>query len=81
MPNDHPRSIDRNRLPAREIEQMQEIVIRAHYLALELRDICAPSGLADPLMSRSVSDLLRQWALLFGAELRRAGTSDVPGPL
>jgi hypothetical protein len=58
------------RLSLREIEQMQEIVIRAHYLAMELRDICATSGVARADMSFAVSSILKSWALSFGGSLR-----------
>jgi hypothetical protein len=61
-------------LSLREIEQLQEVVIRAHYLALELRDMCAPAGVAPREMSLAVADMVKSWALAFGEGLRRIET-------
>ncbi len=58
------------KLTQREAEQLQEIVIRAHYLALELRDVCAAAGVADPEMSRMTGRVLKNWALTFSAKLK-----------
>jgi hypothetical protein len=59
-------------LDARQIETLQEIVIRAHYLSLELRDLCAPSGVAPPEMSAGMARMLRGWAIAFTRALERA---------
>ena len=56
-------------LTAREIEQIQEIIIRAHYLSLELRDICAVSGIGSRHMSLAASHMLKAWAVAFSNEL------------
>lgn len=58
-------------LGRRDIEQLQEIVIRAHYLALELREMCAPSGVAEPELSRQVGVMLQRWAIAFGGAIER----------
>jgi hypothetical protein len=62
-----PKAINR-----RQAEQMREIVIRAHYLSMELRDICAVSGVAPPQISLAARQMLKSWALAFAQELERA---------
>ncbi len=59
-------------LDRRQIETLQEIVIRAHYLSLELRDLCAPSGLAPAQMSISTAHMLRNWAIAFSRAIEAA---------
>ncbi len=59
-------------LSRREIEQLQEIVIRAHYLALEIRQLCAASGLGAPELSQQVGLMLQRWALEFGKQIDAA---------
>lgn len=60
------------RLRPRDIEQLQDIIIRAHYLSMELRDICAASGVAPRDMSLAASHMLKSWALAFAGGLERA---------
>ena len=59
-----------------EQERLEEIVIKAHYVAMEIRDICASSGIAPPELSLAAAHWLKQWALAFGERLRtlRIGT-------
>lgn len=56
----------------RETEQLQEIIIKAHYLAMELRYICAGSGIGAPALSLGAADMLKQWACAFAADLAAA---------
>lgn len=46
-------------LRRREIEQLQDIIIRAHYLAMELRDICAESNVGSRHLSLSAGHMLK----------------------
>lgn len=61
----------------KELAQLWDVVIRAHYLAHELGDPCARSGLAAARMALSLSEVLSAWAGMFGEELealeKRAG--------
>jgi hypothetical protein len=61
----------------KELAQLWDVVIKAHYLAYELGDPCARSGLAAARMALSLSEVLSNWATLFGEELealeKRAG--------
>lgn len=66
----HP-ATDRQPLREREIEQLQDIIIRAHYLSMELRDICAVSDVGSRHMSLVAGRMLKSWALAFAQELER----------
>jgi hypothetical protein len=63
----------------RQIETLQDIVIRAHYLSLELRDLCAPSGLAPAQMSVGVAQMLRNWAIAFSRAIEVAESRAADG--
>lgn len=65
-----PRALNR-----RQVEQMREIIIRAHYLSMELRDICAVSGVAPPHISLAAGQMLKNWALAFARELEPAAAA------
>lgn len=62
----------RPRLEQRQIEQFKEIIIRAHYLSMEIRDLCAPSAVAPAEMSLGASRVLKAWALGFSQALETA---------
>jgi hypothetical protein len=53
----------------KELAQLWDVVIRAHYLAHELGDPCARSGLAAARMALALSEVLSSWATIFGEEL------------
>ncbi len=72
-----PLEVECVRLRPREAEQLQEIIIRAHYLSMELRDICASSKVGSGQLSLSASQMLKCWALAFSQELAR--TMDARG--
>ncbi|MGL4440133.1 MAG: hypothetical protein ACRCUE_12770 [Bosea sp. (in: a-proteobacteria)] len=55
----------------RDIEQLQDIIIRAHYLSMELRDICAISNVGARHMSLAAGHMLKSWALAFAEELEQ----------
>ena len=55
-----------------ELAQLWDIVIRAHYLALELGDACTKSGLTNARLALSLSEFLSGWASSFGLELEQA---------
>jgi hypothetical protein len=55
-----------------QLAQLWDIVVRAHYLALELGDSCAKSGLESARLALSLSEFLSGWATTFGLELERA---------
>jgi hypothetical protein len=48
---------------------LQDIIIRAHYLSMELRDICAVSKVSSRHMCLAASHMLKSWALAFAEEL------------
>ena len=54
-----------------DVEQLEEIIIRAHYLSMELRDMCAPSGVGQIAMSEMAGLMLKGWALAFSQQLER----------
>jgi hypothetical protein len=60
------------RLSARDVETLQEIIIRAHYLAMELRDVCAVSGVGASALSVAAAHMLKNWALSFSRDLEAA---------
>jgi hypothetical protein len=60
------------KLDPRQIEQFKEIIIRAHYLSMEIRDLCAPSAVAPIEISLGASRVLRAWALAFSQALETA---------
>jgi hypothetical protein len=62
----------------RKTEQLQEIVIRAHYLSMELRDICAATSFAPPEMSLAAGAMLKNWALAFGRAVEAAEAGRLP---
>lgn len=62
---------DRAPLSQREVEQLQDIIIRAHYVATELRDICAVSHVGSRHLCLAVSHMVKSWALSFAEELER----------
>lgn len=53
----------------KQVAELWDIVIRAHYLAHELGDTCASSTLASARMALSLSEVLSCWAGMFGEEL------------
>ena len=53
----------------KELAQLWDVVIRAHFLAHELGDPCARSGLAAARMALALSEVLSNWATIFGEEL------------
>ena len=53
----------------KQMAELWDIVIRAHYLAHELGDACASSSLASARMALSLSEVLSCWARMFGEEL------------
>ncbi len=59
-----------NQRRLREIELLEEIVIKALYLSMEIRDACATSDVAPPEASLAASEVLRGWALRFSESLR-----------
>ena len=59
-----------------ELARLWDIVIRAHYLALELGDTCTKSGLANAQLALSLSRFLSGWATDFGLELEQAEQKD-----
>ncbi len=61
-----------SRLRSREIEQLQDIIIRAHYLSMELRDICATSQVGPRDMSLAAGHMLKSWARAFAEDLERS---------
>lgn len=68
---------DRSPLGPREIDQLQDIIIRAHYLSMELRDICAEADIGSRHMCLFAGDVLKRWALAFAQELEK--TVNPPG--
>lgn len=58
-------------LRQRELEQLQDIIIRAHYLSMELRDICAVSKVGSSQMCLAAGHMLKNWALAFAEDLER----------
>jgi UDP-N-acetylmuramyl pentapeptide synthase len=50
-------------------------VIRAHYLAHELRYYCGRYNLAASLVANAVAENLEKWATRFGAELEAMESS------
>lgn len=55
----------------KDIAHLWDVVIRAHYLAHELGNPCASSGLAAARMALSLSEVLSSWATIFGEELEK----------
>lgn len=53
----------------KQLAELWDIVIRAHYLAHELGDACASSSLNSARMALSLSEVLSCWARMFGEEL------------
>ncbi len=62
------------RLRQRDTEQLQDIIIRAHYLSMEMRDICAASAPASRTMCLAAAHMLKCWALGYSRELVRTAT-------
>ncbi len=65
-------SQERGPLSEREIERLQDIIIRAHYVASELRDVCAGSKVGSRHLCLAVGHMLKGWALSYTEELERA---------
>ncbi len=59
-------------LSEHEIEVLREIISRAHYLALQLRDVCAVSGVGASAFSVAAAYMLKNWAIRFSQELEDA---------
>jgi hypothetical protein len=56
--------------PSKEdVDATWDVVIRAHYLAHELRYYCARYNLASSVVANAVAENLEKWATRFGAEL------------
>ena len=53
----------------KEMAATWDIVIRAHYLAHELRYYCGRYDLASSAVANAVAENLEKWATRFGAEL------------
>jgi len=66
-------------LSEHKIEALQEIISRAHYLAMQLRDVGAVSGVGASAFSVAAAYMLKNWAIRFSQELEDA-TQQVPGP-
>ncbi len=66
-------------LSEHEIEAFQEIISRAHYLTIELRDVRAVSGVGASALSVAAAYMLKNWAIRFSQELEDS-TRQVSGP-
>jgi len=66
-------------LSEHEIEALQEVISRAHYLTIELRDVSAVSGVGAAALSVAAVYMLKNWAIRFSQELEDA-TRQVSGP-
>lgn len=66
-------------LSEHEIEALQEVISRAHYLTIELRDVRAVSGVGAAALSVAAVYMLKNWAIRFSQELEDA-TRQVSGP-
>ena len=66
-------------LSEHEIEALQEIISRAHDMAMQLRDVCAVSGVGASAFSIAAALMLKNWAIRFSQELDDA-SQQVPGP-
>lgn len=72
IPASPPTGLDAAGVPImthKQLAEMWDIVIRAHYLAHELGESCASSSLNSARMALSLSEVLSCWARMFGEEL------------
>jgi hypothetical protein len=64
---------------ARKHDELETIIIRAHFLSMDIRDVCAQIDIAPPEMSLTVSSLLKSWAVSYAAALRAAQAKIIDG--
>jgi hypothetical protein len=56
---------------SRRKAELWDLVIRAHYLAHDMREACARASIAQAALGRVLSELLADWASEFGAALEQ----------
>lgn len=57
---------------ARRLADMWDVVIRAHYLAHDIRSMCEQTSVGPAGLGRVISELLADWASDFGEALEHA---------
>lgn len=61
----------RTRGPLAPGEAIDELIVRAHYLALDLRVAAMAADFVDPAITSLAADFLRYWAVETGRRLDR----------